>query len=256
MDNMPTREELNAELLEVPEPPEAPPPVDQPSVERILSSALAYVRGRRGGDLVATLLVGSGAKKSLTAHSDLDLIALVKGQDEGDELIRIADRHIEIRYRGVAACEEELAYSPRLPPLLRKARVLFELGAAGTALVEKAQQRFRQGPPPARLSERIRLKTDCLHWLGKIDDFARHPATAHYLFLGFVEQLIQAFFRLRGFWLTAPADTLRFISSRDAIFGGLFEQMLTAPTLETRLEFAREAVTLLFKEIPNPQRVD
>jgi len=256
MDSMPTRDELNAELLEVPEPPEAPPPIDQPSVERILTSALSYVRGRRGGDLVATLLVGSGARKSLTAHSDLDLIALVKGQDEGDELIRIADRHIEIRYRGVAACEEELAYSPRLPPLLRKARILFELEAAGTALVEKAQQRFRQGPPPSRLTERIRLKSDCLHWLGKAEDLTRHPATAQYLFMGFVEQLVQAFFRLRGFWLTAPADTLRFISSRDAIFGALFEQMLNAPTMEVRLQCAREAVTLLFKDIPNPQRVD
>ena len=256
MDSTPTREELNAELLELPDPPEAPPPIDQPGIERIVASALSYIRAKRGGDLAAVLLVGSGARKSLTAHSDLDFIALVKGQDEGDEIIRIADRHVEVRYRGLAEVEQELAYSPRLPPLLRKARVLFELEAAGTLLVEKAQQRFRQGPPPTRVGERIRLKTDCLHWLGKAEDLARHPGTAQYIFVGFVEQLVQAFFRLRGFWLTAPADTLRFIASRDAEFGELVEQMLNAPTLAERLEFGRQASALLFKDIPNPQRVD
>ena len=256
MDSLPTRDELNAELLEVPAPPEPPPAIDQPSIERILSAALSYVRGRRGGDLAAVLLVGSGARKSLTAHSDLDLIALVKGQDEGDEMIRIADRHIEIRYRGLTAVDQELAYSSRLPPLLRKARVLFELDAGGSVLVEKAQQRFRQGPPAARLNERIRLKADCLHALGKAEDLARQPATAQYLFIGFVEQLVQAFFRLRGFWVTAPADTLRFIHSRDETFGELLEQMLSAPTLAERLDIGRQTINLLFKDIPNPQRVD
>lgn len=256
MDRTPTRDELNAELLEVPEPPEPLPPIDQPGIERIVASALSYVRAKRGGDLAAVLLVGSGARKSLTAHSDLDLIALVKGQDEGDEVIRIADRYVEVRYRGLTAVEEELTYSVRLPPLLRKARVLFELEAAGTIVVEKAQQRFRQGPPPARLTERIRVKTDCLHWLGKAEDLARYPETAQYLFTGFVEQLVQAFFRLRGFWLTAPADTLRFIASRDSAFGELLEQMLNAPSVAERLEFGRQAAALLFKDIPNPQRVD
>ena len=256
MDSTPTRDELNAELLEVPDPPEPAPPIDQPGIERIVASALSYVRAKRGGDLAAVLLVGSGARKSLTAHSDLDLIALVKGQDEGDEVIRIADRHVEIRYRGLTAVEQELSYSPRLPPLLRKARVLFELEAAGTLIAEKAQQRFRQGPPPTRLNERIRLKTDCLHFLGKAEDLARYPGTAQYLFAEFLDQLIQAFFRLRGFWLTAPADTLRFIASRDATFGELLEQMLTLSTLAERLELGRQASALLFKDIPNPQRVD
>jgi predicted nucleotidyltransferase len=256
MDGQPTREELNAELLDVPSAPPPAPAVEQPGIERVLASALSYVRARRGGDLAAVLLVGSGAKKSLTAHSDLDLIALVKGQDEGDEVIRIADRHVEIRYRGTAAVEQELLYSPRLPPLLRKARVLFELDATGSVLVEKAQQRFRQGPAPTRLNERIRLKTDCLHWLGKAEDLRNQPAAAQYLFLGFAEQLIQAFFRLRGFWLTAPADTLRFIATRDAAFGELLERMLSATTLEVRLDLGRQAANLLFKDVPNPQRVD
>ena len=99
--NEPNREELNAELREVPEPPEQPPSIEPPGFEQILASALSYIRGKRGGDLVAVILVGSGARRALTPHSDLDLIALVKGQDEGQEIIRVADRFVEIRNRSV-----------------------------------------------------------------------------------------------------------------------------------------------------------
>ena len=161
--NVPNREELKAELLAVPEPPEPPPPIETPGIEEIVSSALGYVRGKRGGDLVAVILVGSGARRALTRHSDVDLIALVKGQDEGEEIIRIADRFIDIRYRSHEVVEEELSLAPRLPPLLRKGRVLFEYEGVGTKLLEKAQQLFRQGPPPVGLNEKIRLKAACFH---------------------------------------------------------------------------------------------
>ena len=138
--NVPSREELNAELLEVPPPPDQPNPLVPLELDHILTAAIGYVRGRRGGDLLAIILVGSGARRSLTPNSDLDLIALVAGQDEWHEIVRVADRLIEIRYRGHKAVEEELAYVARLPPLLRKGRVLFEHEAVGSKLVEKAQQ--------------------------------------------------------------------------------------------------------------------
>lgn len=253
---LPTREELNAELLELPDPPDQPPRVDPPGLEQVLATALSYVRGKRGGDLVAVILVGSGARRALTAHSDLDLIALVKGQDEGQETIRITDRYVEVRYRGQKAVEEELPYSLRLPPLLRKGRVLFELDAAATTLLDKAQQRFRQGPPPAGIHERIRMKADCVHWLGKAEDVARDQAAAQYLLALFTEDLMQAFFRLRGFWLTAPADMLRFIASRDAEWGALVGGFMVAPNLSEKLALGRQAALLLFKDVPNPQRID
>ena len=87
----PTREELNAELLPVPEPPELPPTPEPPGTDKIIEHALGHVRGKRGGDLVAVILTGSGARRALTAHSDLDFIVLVKGHDEGQEIIRIAN---------------------------------------------------------------------------------------------------------------------------------------------------------------------
>ena len=253
----PTREELNAELLPVPEPPEEPPTPEPPGTDKIVANALGHVRGKRGGDLVAVLLVGSGARRALTPHSDLDVIVLVKGQDEGREIIRIADRQIDIRYWSAQAVEEDLPQSLRLAPLLRKARVLFEHDAIGSKLVDKAQQRFRKGPPQAGMHEKIRLKAECLHWLGKAEDLiGGQPATAEYLLAAFFEELLQAFFRIRGLWLTAPVDMMRFAASRDSSFGDLLECFQAASTTAARLDAGRQLTQLLFKDIPNPQRVD
>src|SRR5574339_316093 len=88
--------------------------------------------------------------------------------------------------------------------------------------------RFRQGPQPANMNEQIRLKAECFHWLGKAQDLADKPATAQYLLTLFFEDLVNAFFRLRGLWSTAPVDIPRFIASRDGQLGTLAERFLTA----------------------------
>ena len=144
--DVPSREELQAELLEVPEPEEEARAIDALPVDRVLALALRHIRGTRGGDLMAVILVGSGSRRYLTPHSDIDLIAVIKGEEEREEILRIADRQVEIRYRGLKTVEQEIPNAPRLPPLLRKGRVLFEHEAAGTKLIEKAAHRFRQGP--------------------------------------------------------------------------------------------------------------
>jgi hypothetical protein len=144
-----------------------------------------------------------------------------------------------------------------LPPLLRKARVLFEHDAVGTKLLDKAQQRFRQGPPQAGMHEKIRLKAECLHWLGKAEDLTgSQPAAAEYLLATFFEELLQAFFRIRGLWPTAPVDMMRFAASRDGAFGDLLDRFQGAPTTAARLDIARQLGQQLFKDIPNPQRID
>ncbi len=252
----PTRAELQAELLDIPEPAEQPESVESPSVDQVLAGALRHVRGARGGDLLAVILVGSGARRALTPHSDIDLIAVIKGEEEREEIVRIADRVVEIRYRGQKAVEQELPYTPRLPPLLRKARVLFEHEAVGTKLVDKAAQCFRQGPAPASLNEKIRLKAQSLHWLGKAEDVKHQQPAAQYLLGIFLEDFVHAFFRLRGLWLTSPADTVRFVSSRDSAIGDLLARFMTTPTLEERLALGRQLADRLFKEIPSPARVD
>jgi hypothetical protein len=253
---IPTKEELQSELIPVPEPPEPPEPLNEPAYEEIVGIALSHARGRRGGDLVSVLLVGSGARRAVTAHSDVDLIALVKGQADSHEIVRVADRMADIRYWGHKEVEDELAYSPRLPSLLRKARILHDHDAIGAKLIERANHRFRQGPPPASLNEQIRLKAECFHWLGKAQDLADKSATAQYLLMIFFDDFVNAFFRLRGLWVTAPVDVPRFIASRDAPLGDLAGQFLTATTLPERLNYGRDMANLLFKDVPNPARID
>lgn len=253
---IPSKNELQSELLPVPEPTESPEPLNEPGYEEIITIALRHVRGRRGGDLVSVLLVGSGARRALTAHSDVDLVALVKGQADGHEIVRIADRMADIRYWGLSEVESELVYSPRLPPLLRKARILHDHDGVGAKLVERANHRFRQGPQPAGINEQIRLKAACYHWLGKAQDLADKPPTAQYLLTIFFDEFVHAFFRLRALWLTAPVDIPRFIASRDEALGGLAAQFLTATLIPDRLNFGRDMADLLFKDVPNPARID
>lgn len=255
--SVPTREELNAELLEVPEPPEQPPTPDPPRFEDSIAAALRHVRGRRGGDLVGVILVGSGARRAVTPHSDIDLIALVKGDAEGHEILRAGDHPADIRYRSHRLVEEELDYSLQLAPLLRKGRILYDHDGVAAALIEQANQRFRKGPPPATMNEQIRLKAECHHWLGKAEDLATdRPATAQYMLTVFFEESTMAFFRLRGFWLTAPADAHRFMASREPGLADLAARFLNATTLAERLNFGRQFAELLFRDVPNPARID
>jgi hypothetical protein len=106
------------------------------------------------------------------------------------------------------------------------------------------------------MNEQIRMKSGCLHWLGKAQDMADKPATANYLLMLFFDDFVNAFFLLRGLWLTAPVDVPRFITSRDAVLGDLAGRFLTASTLAERLNCARDLVPLLFKDVPNPARID
>lgn len=251
----PTREELNAELLEVPDSPEQPESPPPPGFEDSLDIALRHIKGRRGGDLVGILLVGSGARRAVTAHSDIDLLALVKGEADSQEIIRVGDRLADIRYHGHRSVEDDLAYSLRLPSLLRKGRILFDHDGICANLIEKVHHRFRQGPPPASINEQIGLKAECYHLLDKTQDLMEKPGTAHYLLMLFYEDCITAFFRLRGFWLVAPVDVHRFMFSREPALADLAGQFLMATTLTDRLNFGRQFADLLFKDVPNPARV-
>ena len=126
----------------------------------------------------------------------------------------------------------------------------------GAKLIERANHRFRQGPPPVSINEQIRMKAECFHWLGKARDLADKPATAQYLLSIFFDDVVSAFFRLRGFWLTAPAEAPKFMASRDAELGDLAGRFLTAGTLPERLNFGRDLADILFKDVPNPARID
>ena len=253
---VPSREELNAELLPIPELPVAPESIEPPGFDDVMAAAVRHVKGKRGADLVAVLLVGSAARRMMTAHSDVDLIVVVKADDVREELIRVNDRTIDIRYSGEHIVEEDLRVSLRLPPLLRKARVLFEHEGVGTRLIEAANDRFRQGPPRPSIYEQIRLKSECLHWLGKAEDLQRKGATSHYLLSLFFDHYLTAYYRFRGLWPSAPADMLRFLNSRDPVVGGLLDRFQQAGALSERLDIGRQLTDVLLKDVPLPARID
>jgi predicted nucleotidyltransferase len=237
-------------------PPSPQPEVSAPPIEDILAKAVRYIKAKRGGDLAAILLTGSAARNALTAHSDVDIVVLVRGPEGGHELVRVLDRIVEIRYLGLESADDQVRTSPRLPIILRKARVLFELDAEGSHLLEQARARFRQGPPPPTIHEKIRLRTESLHWLGKAEDHQSHPALARYLFSIYLDECVSAFYRLRGLWPASPVDSLGFIGQRDRTLGDLFQEALSATDPDAQVAIGRRLADRLFGDVPAPARID
>ena len=237
----------------------APAPAKDDSASesaQVIAKAVRYVKAKRGGDLAAVILAGSAARDAMTSHSDVDLLVLVLGADNSHELVRVLSRIVEIRYLGASEAEEQLNTSPRLPIILRKARVLYELEAAGSQLLQKAHARFRQGPPSLTIHEKIRLRATVLHWLGKAEDQQADPAIARHLLSLFLDEAMSAFYQLRGFWPASPVEHLRFISQRDHVMGEFLQQAFTATDLADQLAMARRIADHLFKDIPAPARID
>ena len=231
-------------------------PPSPSELEQVLTKALRHIKAKRGGDLAAILLVGSATRDALLPHSDINFMVLVRGTENRHEVVRIQDRIVEIRYLGVTSAEEQLKMSLRLPSTLRRARLLFEYEADGSRFLELAHARFRQGTPPLTIHERIRLRAEALHWLGKAEDHAEEPAMAQYLFSIFLDECINAFYDLRGFWPMSARESLRFITQRDPALGDLLQQTLVASQLSQRLELGRRIADYLFKDIPAPARID
>jgi predicted nucleotidyltransferase len=236
--------------------PAAPSGAPPTQTDQIIAKAVQHIKAKRGGDLAAIILAGSAARDALTPHSDVDFMVLVKGTESSHELVRILDRIVEIRYQGAAQFEEQVRTSPRLPVILRKARVLFEFDAAGSQLLEQARARFRLGPPPLTIHEKIRIRTETLHWLGKAEDHQAHPALARHLFSIYLDECMNAFYRLRGFWPASPTECLRFIGQRDRALGDLLQEALTTADQTAQLDTGRRIADYLFKEIPAPARID
>jgi predicted nucleotidyltransferase len=249
--------ELNPDNPEFVEPAITSPPPPAPSeIDQVTAKALRHIKAMRGGDLAAVLLVGSATRDTLLPHSDINFIVLVKGTESRHELVRIQNRIVEIRYMGLVSAEEQLKMSLRLPATLRKARVIFEFEADGCRFLELAHARFRQGSPALTLHEKIRLRADALHWLGKAEDHADQPALAQYLLSIYLDECMNAFHYLRGLWLTSAKESLRFITQRDPPLGDLLQQAFAATDLSHRLELGRRIADYLFKDIPSPARID
>lgn len=56
--------------------------------------------------------------------------------------------------------------------------------------------------------------------------------------------------------MTAPVDIHRFMHSREPALADVAGQFLSATNLADRLNFGRQFADLLFKDVPNPARID
>ena len=75
---LPSSDELKAELLDIPEPPEMPPAVTPPGYDDALAGAVKYVRAKRGGDLTAYQ----------SSSSDFDLAFITPVRESVDTITR------------------------------------------------------------------------------------------------------------------------------------------------------------------------
>jgi len=74
----------------------------------------------------------------------------VKGQADGHEIVRVADRLADIRYRGHQELEETSPTRRASRSLLRKARILFDHDSIGTRLIERANPTVPTGAAPGQ----------------------------------------------------------------------------------------------------------
>ncbi|MDR4472723.1 MAG: hypothetical protein MRJ92_08780 [Nitrospira sp.] len=174
---------------------------------------------------------------------------LVEGPADAQEMIRVGDRLVDIRYSGTKRRDHLFDPSGTIAP---EGTVLYDHDDIAAQLIAKAAQRFRQGPPAAGIHERIRLKAECLHWLGKVEDLRDRPQQPNISCNCSLKNCVSAFFRLRGLWFTAPVDTLRsrLTTRHQKVAGGFWRRAhdATSPSVAA-------LPTPVLPEIPSPRVV-
>ena len=222
----------------------------------ILPIAIRHVKAKRGGDLLGIIMPTVDPDAQSKRRGKLSLLIIIKGDDWDAEWIRVKRQLIEIAYRGQKGFEEKLQTSMYLPQFLRKARVLFDRDGAASKICDMATKRFRQGPPHPSINEKIHLKAECYHWLGKIQEAANDPGRARSILPAFVDQIVISWFRLRGLWQVSVSDELQFISARDQALGEGLRDIWNEPDITKQVELAQRIASHMLKAVPWPARLD
>ena len=170
--------------------------------------ALRHVKAKRGGDLLGIIKPQSNSDALPNAKEKYFLLVIIKGTERSTEWIRVNKQLIEISYRGQKEVEEDIQSSLYLPSFLRKARVLFERDGVASKICDMIAKRFRKGPSYASINEKIALKADCYYWLGKIREEADHRDHFRYILPVFIDQIVGAWFRVRGLWHVSLSEEL------------------------------------------------
>ena len=222
----------------------------------ILPIAIRHVKAKRGGDLLGIIMPAVDSHARSKRRGKSSLLVIVKGDERDAQWIRVKRHLIEISYRSQKEIEEELQTSLHLPPLLRKARVLFERDGVASKICDTIAKRFRHGPPHPSINEKIHLKAECYHWLGKIQEAADYPDRARYLLPAFIDQIVVAWFRLRGLWHVSVSEELQFILARDKAVGEGLRDIWNEHDMRKQIELAQRIAAHVLKDVPWPARID
>ena len=222
----------------------------------ILPIAMRYVKAKRGGDMLGIILPTLDPDTRSRRKGKLSLLVIIKGEERNAQWIRVKRHMIQIFYRGQKGFEEEVQTSLSIPPLLRKARVLFERDGVASKICDMAAKRFRQGPPSPSINEKIHLKAECYHWLGKIQEATDHPDRARYILPAFIDQIVVSWFRLRGLWQVSASAELQFILTRDKATGEGLRDIWKGNDIRKQIELAQQIAAHVLKDVPWPARID
>ncbi len=222
----------------------------------VLPMAIRHVKARRGGDLLGIILPSLDADTRLKRKGKTSLLVIIKGEEGDAQWIRIKQYMIHIFYRGQKGFEGEIQTSFSLPPLLRKARVLFERDGVASKICDMTARRFRQGPPHPSINEKIHLKAECYHWLGKIQGAAGQPDLARYILSAFIDQIVVSWFRLRALWHVSVSEEFQLILARDKALAEGIRDILVERDIQKQIELAQQIAIHVLKEVPWPARID
>ncbi|MBQ27434.1 MAG: hypothetical protein CMH81_04750 [Nitrospiraceae bacterium] len=225
-------------------------------LNELLPIALRHIKAKRGGDLLGIIMPAAAYDARSKRRGKHFILVIIKGEEQSAQWIRVKRQLIDISYRGQKGLEEELQTSLHLPSFLRKARVLFERDGIASKILDVATRRFRQGPPYPSVNEKISLKAECYHWLGKMQEATDHPDRARYLLPTFLDQVVFSWFRLRGLWHVSAAEELQFILVRDKLFGQGLRDVLNENDTGKQIEMAKRLATYVLKDVPWPVRID
>ena len=225
-------------------------------LNEILPIAIRHVKAKRGGDMLGIIMPAVDPDARSRRKGKLSLLVIVKGEERDAQWIRVKRHMIQIFYRGQKEFEEELPTSLSLPPLLRKARVLFERDGVASKICDMTAKRFRQGPPYPSINEKIHLKAECYHWLGKIQEATDHPDRARHILPAFIDQIVVSWFRLRGLWHVSVSEELQFILARDKATGEGLRDIWNENDIRKQIELAQRIAAHVLRDVPWPARID
>ena len=225
-------------------------------LNNILPIAVQHVKAKRGGDLLGIIMSTAGHNHRSKRKGKIVLLIVIKGEERETYWVRVKRQLIEILYRGHQELNEELQTSLHLPSLLRKARVLYERDGVASKICETTTKRFKQGPPNLSLTEKIGLKAECYHWLGKMQEAMEHPDHLRYIVPAFIDQVIVAWFRLLSLWPVSLSEELQLISSRDQVLGKGLRDIWNEHDPTKQVELAQRIASHVLKDVPWPARLD